>query len=341
MRELLELLTAAGKTFCITELGCGMPIAHGFMGLSGSSKVLKYANCPYSKEVQEIMIPNILHRSVSVERVGFLLKALENYDADFDIVYSLQAGEDKECHGFIAINSEGMVEGAVAYHFTFGYNISKVEAGARMIGLFIAIVKRHVLKINFNMGQIDGAFIQHGRDWDFYPELLPLNHRSFVITNGGKWMRTTVFLRDLGHLGIIKGSFNPYHEGHEQLVEEAFRQQYVPVLSLTGETVEGKKASATELVGRAKTTQRNCIIDSDNTKFMDLIMVLRNIYRFEGQIGIFAGIDVYHRMEEALFELPHVQFYIYHREMNVDNVLFLTSQFPTTSSTKIRASAAN
>lgn len=340
MRELLELLTTAGKTFCITELGCGMPIAHGFMGLSGSSKVLKYANCPYSKEVQEIMIPNILHRSVSVERVGFLLNALENYDASFDIVYSLQAGDDKECHGFIGIKCANE-SGPVAYHFTLGYGMSKVEAGARMISLFIGIVKRHVLAIDFRLGQIDGAFVLNGKNWDFYPELLPTNHRSFVITNGGEWMRTTEFLRGATHLGIIKGSFNPYHEGHEQLVEEAFRQQFVPVLSLTGETVEGKKASATELVGRAKTTQRNCIIDSDNTRFMDLIMVLRNIYRYEGQIGIFAGIDVYHRMEEALFTLSHVQFYIYHREMCVDNVLFLTSQFPTTSSTKIRANAVD
>ncbi len=337
MKKLLEYLTAANLTFSITELGCGMPVAHEFMSLSGASKVLKYANCPYGKDAQIKITGKNGIRSVSLLNTASLLENIGKYEADFDIVYSIQCGDDKEFHGYVGLSFEGF---KIIYHMSVTRNVSKKVAGAVMVGMFKSIVYKHVLGYATDLHLIDGAFSHNSSlIYNFDPTLLPANFRSFVIDSSGSWMRTTEYLRGMSHLGLVKGSFNPFHVGHQQLVDEAVRQGYIPLLSLTASTVQGKITLVADLVSRAIATNMCCLIDSDNAKYINLIAVLRNIKRYNGIIGIFAGVDVYHKMEKALFDLSDVKFHIFHRDMTDGNVRFHQSKFADISSTKIREDA--
>jgi len=347
--SLLVKLIEAKKAFSIIELGCGVPVAHSLMLQRGSSKVLTMACCPYGRDYQSEMTGLDLGavRSVSVEMEQELLKNLydDSHGEDFHIAYSMQSGSTaRVSHGYIGICCG---EYSAIYHVTLGQEMSKDIAGKCMVSIVEDIIEYHILSGNMStVGKdgktsfIDGAWSCHDLNKEsvtFDPSIMPHNFGTFCWA-AGQWHRVVDILRQLeGGMCLIKGSFNPLHDGHKQLMGAAMDFTNIPLMCMTSHTLDNKNTALHELVERAqKMPGAICVIDSHNVYMRELIADLkqwdngpkRTIHLFMG-IDVFSKFDVNDVSEE-------VKIHVYHRVCEVGNISFHDSMYSTLSSTSIR-----
>lgn len=344
--NLLARLTEAKKTFSIIELGCGIPVAHSFMQQSGASKVITMACCPYNKDYQAEMtgLDLAVTRSVSLEVVQELLQNLRDVakGESFHVAYSIQAGMSaKICHGYIGI-SDGL--SVVIYHITLGKDIGKQKAGMYMIALVDDLIKYHIfgerrtLCNSDDISLIDGAWSTPNvalTGLTFSASLLPDNFGTFCWA-AGAWHRVVDIYRQLeGGLCIIKGSFNPMHDGHKQLVEAAKAHTNLPLLCMTTKSIDGKRATAAELIQRAIDSGNACVIDSHNVYMRELIDDLSQWDHTTRTLHLFMGIDVFLKFDPTDVD-ETVRVHVYHRNCTMNNISFHDSKYATLSSTAIR-----
>lgn len=342
--EVLSGLRSAGITLTISELGCGLPIAHNLMKLDGASKVVMTAVSFYSKEAQQKQtnLPEDV-RSVSKEAVhNTLMYLLDTNPNSLAFAYSLQAGFNKTTHGFIGIGSKD--EGVLTniYHFTLPGDWTKVGAGDYVEQIFIQLINIYLGEqsaIECYRESIDGAWYGTGHNGYnmlfFKPSMLPEKFGTFGIKDG-KWIRLTELIRACGdNICLIKGTFNPLHDGHRYLREIAFQYSSTPFLCTTTYSFDGKTASVQELVERA-TTNGTTIIDSNNIKMIDLINDILVVTRTSKPIHLFMGIDVFTKFDLHDINGKDVHVHVLFRECTTNNVTFYNSDYATLSSTQIR-----
>lgn len=350
--SLLTKLIEAKKTFSIIELGCGIPVAHSFMLQSGSSRVLTMAACPYSRDYQTEMtgIDLTVTRSISVEMVQELLDYLANkgHNESFHIAYSVQAGSSaKICHGYMGIR---MGKNVAIYHITLGVSMPKDIAGICMMALVEDMIEYHVLSGTRSVvdgngtSRIDGAWSNSNFAdlCSFDASLLPDNFGTFCWASG-QWYRTVDIFRQLeGGLCLIKGSFNPLHDGHKQLIHAASEFTNIPLLCMTTRTIDGKYSYPIGLIDRANSVPGSVfVIDSRNVYMRELIA---DITRWEDtaqrNIHLFMGIDVFAKFDVSDVN-EDVKIHVYHRQCSVNNISFNDSKYADLSSTLIRGNEAN
>jgi len=347
--SLLTKLIKAKKTFSIIELGCGIPVAHSIMQHTGSSKVITMASCPYNKQYQaDLLGLDILEmsRSVSKEVVEGLLNTLRSSSKgeSFHVAYSIQAGSSaKVCHGYVGICTD--IFGAI-FHVTLGRDMNKSIAGRCMESIVEDLIEYHILcgsmstvGADGSTSFIDGAWSNHNMNTEsflFDATLLPMNFGTFCWSSG-QWCRLVDVFRQLeGGLCLIKGSFNPMHDGHKQLVTAAKEFTNIPLMSMTTKTIDNKVTVPMYLIERTeKMIGYTCVIDSHNILMKDLIADLSKWDNSSRNIHLFMGIDVFVKFNTNDVN-EDVKIHVYHRQCNIGNVSFNDSKFSTLSSTQIR-----
>jgi nicotinic acid mononucleotide adenylyltransferase len=331
------------KKFQIFEMGCGAPVADFMMSQAGASNYIDSSFCLYSKKAQRDYLANFRNfkneriRSVSLESVRAFLDAPT--DEHNIIISTVSASKDKDLHGYVGLRFEGSI---ICVHFTQGIStnhdtITKHNArgmSLKCVELLIAIVTDNKYRrdeLYEEIGSyIDGIFT--GISLAFEPTLLPNNHFPFVYYKY-KWRRLLEFVRISETISIVRGSFNPYHQGHDELVTATDKVNVM--LSMSTTTFDGKVASLNDLISRAEKVDIPVIMDSSTTTYLSLINVIKKLnYNFK-KIYFPMGVDVYSKLD--IRTLPdNVELIVKFRAMNVDRVSFRLSKYPTLSSTKIR-----
>lgn len=344
MKELKSLLKVSGLKLNIIEIGCGCPISESFTKWDGASNYIYATYSPYNKEAQyEFMEAQFDYRSVSAQFVIDacakleIMRGLSPQENTIDIAVSMQAGNDKDNHGWICIDQEFL------YHFTLGWDIGRQLARTRIVELVTQLIFLHygdATELSPRIASfVDGRFLHPGTApsenvvrANFAASLMPKDHAPFAIVNG-LWTRLTEAFRVIpGRVNIVKGSFNPFHEAHAELMDHS---PYASFLSITTkETVEGKESiNVATAVDRIKASGRDGIIDSNWVYYKNMVEGLHGLVDMDNiHLSFSMGIDVFAKYEP----INGVSTHVFARNMKTDTIEFHTSKFPDLSSTKIR-----
>lgn len=341
LERLKKQLIGRGILLNILEVGCGTPFTEEFTKDDGASKYIYSTVSPYSKEAQIEFLGSHGEKSVSKEFVYRAVNQLATFCSKkvncINVAVSMQVGETKDTHGWISIDNDRI------YHFSFGHGMNRSIARMNVSSLIISILNWSLEPGNdvFNTEMsafIDGVFTDGGfnvNNLQFKPLFMPPNHAPFMIVDG-KWRRATEVLRVYDRLNIVKGSFNPFHEGHKQLT------QLMPgntILSMTtASTVQGKPSiTLIDAVERIKGLPIPTMIDSDCVYYSDLFKKLKILVDSLPDLTFSMGIDVFIKYKL----IPGIKINVISRNMTVDEVTFIQANDPNLSSTKLRKNEIN
>lgn len=333
MRTLIERLREKKQTLCIMEQGYGMGFSNDMMIESGASNVVISARSWYSKD----LCPDEM-RAVSREFVNYLNNYISStpIKGTINVITSFQAGASKDAHGYVLISNEVKT---ITYHLTFGYGRSKRQVNNEMPQILKNLILRFIdsdrTQYTFH-NYIDGAWNNKG---DFAPSYLPYNHGPYIINRDKAWMRVVDYIRDIEELGIIKGSFNPLHDGHKQLVYKAEEHHKSNVLmSISSSSIEGKHLDPIQAYMRAWNicNRHPVLVDTGLMYYAQLLRFLDNVWVRSEPLVYFLpmGVDVYSKLDTTKLDMERIHIDVFTRESI--GVKFHLSEHPELSSTKIR-----
>lgn len=338
INQIKQLLTDQGLMLNLVEMGCGCPVSEDFMKDDGASNYIYGSYSPYHKQAQYEFVGHSLdYRSVSGEFVEAVSKKLTNETAIINIVISMQVGKSKDNHGWICI------DGNHFYHFTFGYGIGRGIARERIKGLVYDIIYTHYGDALATRKPIYGKYVdgyfkvldRFGLD-KFEPDGMFDNHAPFAIIDG-VWTRLTEAFRNAKDINIVKGSFNPFHDAHKELLGHIGNKRFLSIT--TKSTVEGKNSiGLKEAITRIKRAGYNGIIDSSCTYYQELVSMLSEFVDLRDiKLHFSMGVDTFARYVPIDGTFTHV----FARNIEVDNITFHESKYPDLSSTKLRTNENN
>lgn len=296
MDKLLKTLQTADVRLAISENGYGCKFSNNLMETSGASKVLVYTESPYSKE----LCKNKDVRAVSTENVVDKVRDLnKRTPANMFIATSFQSGSNsKYAHGFVAVKYEdvrGAIEHERVYHLSFGFEFPKKDVNIAISVFLYNMIIAALDGRTPNCSSIDGVF---NFDGNLIINQLPEKFKAFAITPEGKWARALDAVRDMEEVNVLKGSFNPIHDAHIQMLSTTNRN----ILGLCTSTVQGKETDIEDLIMRAnllvEQTGSWCILSTNSLAtyqdFHDFVKRLNKKVHCKYPMGadVFSKLDV-------------------------------------------------
>lgn len=224
-------LQHSGDKYTIVECGTGACIADLFLSIPGASNMIEECRQPYSKDSQEKFLGEKFGRSVSTD---WVIKAMAKVKGPCVITqFQVQSGDVKTLtHGYIGIRGK---YGEKIYHMSIYKNFSDdymAEESGR--SQYFNIIKDTVLTLmirySLNHTQslanllIDGAFFEDGfLDLEETLNIMGQSDRedTMIVMNEGNWNRLEDWARDTDGLIIMRGSFNPLHKSHIEMMAAA------------------------------------------------------------------------------------------------------------------------
>jgi hypothetical protein len=199
------------------EMGAGVPVANELFKVPGASSTIHKTLSPYSKQAQLELGQHADTRSISLSSTSsilskFMLEEFSNKSkVNFILVSSFQIGKDIINHGWISVYYNNKL---YYYHLTLPEYTSRTQA-IQIIGESqIKLIYNLVFKQNLPIIGLDICL-------DNYNQLLHAGNDSIVVFNpDNKPERLETSFRDVGNKMILfKGSFNPLHEAHLEMME--------------------------------------------------------------------------------------------------------------------------
>lgn len=216
------------------EIGAGQPVVQALFNISGASKTIYKAESPYSKAQQKEKYPDSeFLRSVSKEFVKKVIACerwLPHADINHNTYYvsSFQIADKSEMltHGWIGVRYRGI---EMYYHITIT-NWTERERIIKAVGE----IGLRILSCKNDMTTLTKLFTAHSamyscidiienNEGDSLIETSLLNLESglekvITISKEGKLIRFEDLSRK-GDLILMKGSFNPLHNHHLEMVK--------------------------------------------------------------------------------------------------------------------------
>lgn len=320
LKQQIEKIHASDTYGAIIEIGAGCPVASNLFEIAGASKTILFSASPYSKEVQEeqykFQSRNI--RSVSKEAILRILRIeAESVFALGNTIFasSFQVMTDGEgtTHGWIGLMEEKS-ETMMFYHVTIhptGFITSRKELIA-LIGVIGTKILYHrnniaALKEEPIMAYIDIISDHTGNEIELTLEGFEKYDRHdkiSYITADGKVERIETLLRENPkELILYKGSFNPIHNLHLNLLkhtEDKLKTKGVFVISYS--TFNKGTVSPQELAFRIKCLNKlgYGVLITSTPFFVETVNILQG-RNYKGDTYFLVGTDTINRLIESTF----------------------------------------
>ena len=318
----------------IVEAGCGACITSELMSEAGASKTIYYSIIPYSKEYAEERYGNNYTRSVSVEFIKSCIdkesEAFKNPKVNFILAASWQLNdndENKYVHGWIGIGLRNNV--FHAFHFSFlRKEIKKLnrEQILKRIGYQAIFVLNTLLKFNnsidlINSCILDQAYLLEDNKLIIDYEILLNTQKNAIIDyplvfNKNYSMRFEDLMRLNNQFIIQKGSFNPLHHKHTELMEKSL-EIYPNAFStflISSKRYDKPDIEITELIDRIKEiTNRNySLIIMKSIYFYETFEIIKNLIFNDSdkKFKVVVGFDTLNRI--GITDID------YCKELNID-----------------------
>ena len=300
----------------ICETGAGCPVASAILKTEGASKIIYDTHVPYGKDAQEdagYMVDS--PRAISLDFcANVIARKSANANANAVFVSTFQVGENKTTHGWIGISFDGFCR---YYHVTLGIGIPRKQAIRRIGDIGVILMSNALMADVWEPLEVDDIRDERGNPvWE---ELLNSENsfatvlEQYGYVDGNDKMQYSIRpqrlekYRDCDHLVVMPGSFNPLHEGHEELMSRTMDW----VNDLEGESGAAYCITLNNFNRDKNPTPRQVLERA--TKIVlkhDLIVTdspaLKDFLKFNKRIGchihVPVGWDTFMRMENELFE---------------------------------------
>lgn len=314
VKSLAEKIHKSGRYGVIYEMGAGVGIAHSLMQYSGASKTVHSTHSLYNKEafIKHFRIFYIegstkIPRAVSKDYCDLVFKSSTDLhkDVNFLLVSTFQLPKEagKTKHGWIGFcDLNGVTR---FYHLTFPPSMSRKEAIEEVALTGLNIINAGNQHCRFS-SYIDNVVDRTGMQdlelalqaYTSSPDRNKLGVFVPTLSDHHPWAirRIENFLRQKDDILVYKGSFNPWHAGHQHTLDKS-RELYpdkntTHVLSLSVHTYGKGEMTTDELFNRLEALRELEVPIIVITKpfFEDLTNLILD--KVEGTLHLAMGDDV-------------------------------------------------
>lgn len=338
-KEIVKLINDSDILGTFIEVGAGQPVAQEIFQIDGASKTIYKSYSPYSKKEQEGIYSTEKIRSVSKEFVQKVIKVemgIGHWEVDHNtfFVSSFQIANKPGMltHGWIGLRYRGEEK---YYHITITEQTEreKIIALIGSIGLRILYCKNDLTTLTKLFSSESAMFscidIITSETSDYLGETLQNlqsgGEHPITISKTGKLIRLEELTRQ-GDLILMKGSFNPIHNYHLELMKttEEYCKGATPCFGICLHTYSKDVVDFKTLSQRIKMINElgYPVIVFQRGLFSQNISYLRHNRHFNQTIILPLGSDTANRLIESSYsafkELKNrLNFYT-----DFDNVLF-------------------
>jgi hypothetical protein len=321
----------------IIECGCGACVSTALYEVEGASKTIYCSLQPYNKQIQSTLYEGIeKYRSVSYEFVNEILEhevdRLTDWNdtASFVFASSFQLqgeGQTNLTHGwigFVEFDMDGMLAYREFYHLSIPTYHSRKEYFEMISDVGINLLYSKIDK-NFvftspyidNFVSLPGIvglnYQNKGKDAITLLQILnniSANEENFIVFEGhvlsqyDRIIRFEDFCRDKPGIILVKGSFNPLHERHMELMETSvdLYSNYNPAFHISIGNRDKEDVDISDLFSRIKkiNSYGYDVIVSKQARFNDNLSWIRQ--RWKLPIIFPVGVDTINRFADDIME---------------------------------------
>ena len=287
--DIVEKLFLSKRKLDIIECGCASMVSNFLMSIPGSSAFVNKSMQPYSRESQVELIGEYSCRAVSKE---FIVKFLNIDDKD-KIVLSFQVGNEKiHTHGFIGLKYNKEI---YIYHISVNRNFDEKRNGNDLRSSFYErkIYLNHINKAAISILYHHNALL----DLTIFDIIGKSTIDLHVIDENMQWVRMEEICRKSKGLILMRGSFNPYHHGHHELLTRAIAKypDYTPCYHVSMQRFDKPTLTTKECLDKIVqlTPYGHPIIFSGLPRFVDTLKILRK--RWDIPVVMPVGTDTVNR----------------------------------------------
>ncbi len=319
--EIVELIHTDGNILgTFIEIGAGQPVAHELFNIGGASKTIYKAESPYSKSLQEKKYPSATkHRSVSKEFISAVIdtemaEGFTDHKHNTYFVTSFQIADKPEMltHGWIGLRYKGVEK---FYHLTLtdhGTERTKLISIIGSIGLRILYCKNDLKQLTELFKKESAMYscidIIEGPTSNLFNLKETLSNlesgleHPITISKEGKLIRLEDLSRQ-GDLILMKGSFNPVHNHHLEIMKQTEKAypKAIPCFSISIETYSKGNLDIQNLVRRIEMINKlgYPVIVFRGGYFLRNVSYLRNHRFIKNKIIFPLGSDTVNRLVEV------------------------------------------
>lgn len=271
----------------VVEIGAGVQVANTFYSIPGASKTIYKSFSPYHREAQIEFIGREIKRSVSAEFVQAVLETLgkeatkSDTTRNFGFVSSFQVWDiqtntaNKESakevvltHGWMGVRlADTLGDGNATirlYHISIREDLERDEIIRRIGVIGVNILydmhqsllgyARPMLSTHGYVDMVVDALDDGSTEQNMQETIEGLWPKSLVAINAvGQLIRPEDLIRDK-KLILFKGSFNPVHNWHRQVIETIARTypDHVPIFSLSLNTYDKGQIDVKDMERRVR-----------------------------------------------------------------------------------------
>lgn len=231
MYNRIKNIQKSGDVYTIIECGTSAIVSNTLMSCPGASSMISECYQPYSKNNQVRFLESDFKRSVSIEWILLAFKKIEG--PCFITQYQTQSGDKRLLtHGYIGIRGKN---GTRIYHqsiYNSRYNwdieheSEEMDKRISILNLIsdtsLNIIESHSVekKLLSNLS-IDAVYDENGNF--LLEETLEIlggcDKTDMMFVYDGSWSRMEDLVRDQKGIIIERGSFNPLHVGHVEMMK--------------------------------------------------------------------------------------------------------------------------
>ena len=346
------------------EIGAGgNAVASHFYSREKSSNTVYFSICPYSKESQEYYFGDSGHRSVSENQCYYMLNQTKanHPDVDFIFVSTFQMATEKSIntHGWIGIMTKTSTK---YYHVTIDDFMKRTELIDKISCTGLQLLIEHDIDNNvFN--NVDIVLDENLNDdlettisLNKYNPNCKIHLKPDQQSEQMSLSRFEEYSRNKDIILIYKGSFNPVHNDHIILVEEAKKKYDVKkeniVFSISLDTYDKGEVDIQDVMNRCMIINKlgYCVVIFGSGFYLKNLNNIRK--RYSKEIVFLLGADTIQRVLEPYVDEPNsfnndfesVKFFIYNRKgfdiknklYGIKNIEISNTEEGTESSTEIR-----